>query len=81
MRISCSLLREDSFFSAYIGYSISINIRDVIKSTPQDRLMVESDRSFLPPQGYRGKHGEPVYLPLAVGLLAKIRQVSPEVIV
>ncbi|MBE9512863.1 MAG: TatD family hydrolase [Chloroflexi bacterium] len=75
------MLREDSFFSAYTGYSIAINIRDVIKNTSQDRLMVESDRFFLPSQGYRGKRGEPVYLPLAVGLLARIRQVPPEIIV
>ena len=67
-------------FGAYIGYPTSINMHNVIRSIPGDRLMVETDCPFLPPQSRRGKRNEPAYLPLTVELLAKIRQVSPEII-
>ena len=67
-------------FGAYIGYPTSINMHNVIRGIPQDRLMVETDSPFLPPQRHRGKRNEPVYLPLTVGLLAGIRRVSPETI-
>jgi len=65
---------------AYIGYPSLIHMRSVIKSLPPDRLVVETDSPFLPPQSHRGKRNEPAYLPLTVRLLADIRQVSPETI-
>ena len=65
---------------AYIGYPSSLHMHNVIRSIPQDRLMVETDSPFLSPQGYRGKRNEPAYLPLTVGLLAKVRETLPETV-
>lgn len=65
---------------AYIGYPSSLHTHNAIRSIPKDRLLVETDSPFLPPQSYRGKRNEPAYLPLTVGLLAEIRQVSPETV-
>lgn len=62
-------------FGAYIGYPASNNLHRVIRSIPQDRLVVETDSPFLPPQSHRGKRNEPAYLPQTTKLLAKIRQV------
>jgi TatD DNase family protein len=66
--------------AAYIGYPSSRQAYNVIRSIPQDRLVVETDSPFLPPQSHRGQRNEPAYLPLTVRLLAEIRQVSPETI-
>jgi len=63
---------------AYIGYPASSNLHRVVRSLPQDRLVVETDSPFLPPQGHRGRRNEPAYLPLVVELLAEIRGVSAE---
>lgn len=64
-------------FGAYIGYPSSIHIRDAIRAVPNDRLVVETDCPFLPPQIYRGKRNEPAYLPITAGVLANVRRVSP----
>ncbi len=63
---------------AYIGYPTSAGIHDVIRSIPKDRLLVETDCPFLPPQSYRGKRNEPAYLPFTVKALAEIREESYE---
>jgi TatD DNase family protein len=65
---------------AYIGYPSSRHIYDVIRAIPRDRLVLETDSPFLPPQAHRGQRNEPSYLPLTAGLLAEIRGVSPETI-
>jgi TatD DNase family protein len=63
---------------AYIGYPASSNLHGVVRSIPQDRLVVETDSPFLPPQSRRGKRNEPAFLPRTVELLAEIRRVPPE---
>jgi len=65
---------------AYIGYPTSVGAYDVIRSIPQDRLMVETDCPFLAPQSHRGKRNEPAYLPQTVELLAGIRGVPAETV-
>ncbi|MFC1932332.1 TatD family hydrolase [Chloroflexota bacterium] len=67
-------------FGAYIGYPSPRYMPNVIRSIPQDRLVVETDSPFLPPQSHRGQRNEPAYLPLTVALLAEIREVSPETV-
>jgi len=50
---------------AYIGFDGNITypkareIRDLVKSVPADRLMIETDAPFLPPQEHRGQVCEP----------------------
>ncbi len=61
---------------AYIGYPTSSGTHSVIRSIPEDRLLVETDCPFLPPQSHRGKRNEPAYLPLTVEALAIIREES-----
>ncbi|MFC2006649.1 TatD family hydrolase [Chloroflexota bacterium] len=63
---------------AYIGYPTSAGTHDAIRSIPKDRLLVETDCPFLPPQSYRGRRNEPAYLPFTVKALATIREESYE---
>jgi len=65
---------------AYIGYPTSGNTNSVIKNIPEDRLLVETDCPFLPPQSRRGKRNEPAYLPLTVEALAQIREETTETV-
>ncbi len=62
----------------YIGYPKSTELHEVIKRIPKDRLLIETDCPFLPPQDYRGKRNEPSYLRLTVKKLADIRKETYE---
>jgi TatD DNase family protein len=64
----------------YIGYPASRNSQSVIKGIPLDRLLLETDCPFLPPQAYRGKRNEPAYVAITAGVLANIRQVPLETV-
>jgi TatD DNase family protein len=66
---------------AYIGYPTSVKLHSVIAGLPPDRIMLETDCPFLPPQSHRGKRNEPAYLAITAGLLAKIRKVPVDVII
>ena len=65
-------------FGAYIGYPNAVGMHNVIGSIPLDRLLVETDSPYLPPQSHRGKRNEPEYLPGTIGTLAEIRGASFE---
>lgn len=65
---------------AYIGYPASTGMYDTIRSIPQDRLVVETDCPYLPPQSHRGQRNEPAYLPFTIRTLAEIREVPPETV-
>jgi TatD DNase family protein len=66
-------------FGAYIGYPSS-SLSEVIRSIPADRLLLETDSPFLPPQSHRGKRNEPAYLPMTLAVLARFRNESPEIL-
>jgi len=59
---------------AYVGYPSSAGMHDVFRSIPGNKLLLETDCPFLPPQTYRGKRNEPAYLPLTLQALTEIRQ-------
>jgi TatD DNase family protein len=51
---------------------------EVIKIVPQNRLLVETDCPYLPPQKYRGQRNEPAYIKLTVEKMAEIWGTSVE---
>jgi TatD DNase family protein len=45
----------------------------VARFVPADRLVVETDCPFLPPQPYRGKRNEPAYVTITAARVAELR--------
>ena len=54
------------------------DLRTLAKLTPLDRLMLETDAPFLPPEGFRGKRNEPAYLKFLAEEIARIKEVGFE---
>jgi TatD DNase family protein len=56
-----------------VTYPNARALPEVARFVPADRLVIETDCPFLPPQGYRGKRNEPAYLALTAGRVAEVR--------
>jgi len=65
---------------AYIGYPGNETSAAVIGSIPADRLLLETDAPFLPPQSKRGQRHEPAYMVETAGVVARARGVSFETV-
>ena len=65
----------------YLGYPSSKPLRETIKNIPLERLVVETDCPFLPPQRFRGQRNEPSYILDTLIVLAEIKGLSLEEIV
>lgn len=71
-----------------LGFCISVSgiatfknsgaLREVIKSVPLDRLLVETDAPFLSPVPNRGKTNEPAFVVHTAKLLAELKGMEPE---
>jgi TatD DNase family protein len=63
---------------AYVGYPTARRTHDTFRFIPPDRLLIETDSPFLPPQNRRGQRNEPAYLLSTLAVLAQIRNERPE---
>ncbi len=65
-------------FSGTLTYPKAGTLREVAKEAPLDRLLVETDCPYLPPQPWRGKRNEPAYVVATARQLAEVRGLSLE---
>jgi TatD DNase family protein len=56
-----------------VTYPNARALPEVARYVPEDRLVVETDCPFLPPQGHRGRRNEPAYLALTAARVAELR--------
>ncbi|MBM4274035.1 MAG: TatD family deoxyribonuclease [Deltaproteobacteria bacterium] len=65
-------------FSGTLTYPAAGPLREVAKKIPLDRVLVETDAPYLPPQPWRGKRNEPAYVAATARLLAELNHLSFE---
>jgi len=63
-------------FSGIITFKKSEELRDVVKRTPLDRILVETDSPYLAPVPKRGKRNEPSFVVHTAQLVAELKGVS-----
>jgi TatD DNase family protein len=63
-------------FSGILTFPKSEELREIAKSVPRDRLLVETDAPYLAPKPYRGKRNEPSYVRHTAQVLAETIGVS-----
>jgi TatD DNase family protein len=65
-------------FSGILTFPKSEEIREIAKTVPLDRLLVETDAPYLAPKRWRGKRNEPSYVVNTAEVLAEVKGVSYE---
>ncbi|WP_137133999.1 TatD family hydrolase [Rhizobium sp. FKY42] len=65
-------------FSGILTFPKSEDIREIAKTIPLDRLLVETDAPYLAPKRWRGKRNEPSYVVNTAEILAEVKGVSYE---
>ena len=61
-----------------VTYKNARALPDVARFAPRDRLVIETDCPFLPPQPHRGRRNEPAYVALTAARVAELRGEDPE---
>ncbi|HEY1735884.1 MAG TPA: TatD family hydrolase [Methylovirgula sp.] len=63
-------------FSGVLTFKKSDELRDIARSVPRERLLVETDAPFLAPVPYRGKRNEPAFVKETAKVLAEVKGLS-----
>jgi len=65
-------------FTCNITYTKAEDLRELAKIAPLERLLLETDAPFLPPQELRGRRNEPLYVKNLAAELARLKGLAPE---
>ena len=63
-------------FTCNLTYKKARNLRNLAKLVPLERLLLETDAPFLPPEGLRGKRNEPAYVKYLAEELTRVKGVD-----
>ena len=66
--------------SGPVTFSSAESLREVVKTAPLDRLLIETDCPYLTPHPHRGKRNEPAYVRHVAEAVAQVREESVETI-
>jgi TatD DNase family protein len=65
-------------FSGILTFPKSEELREIARTVPRDRMIVETDAPYLAPKPFRGKRNEPAYVAHTAQVLAETIGVSVE---
>jgi len=65
-------------FSGIVTFKKSEELREIAKTVPLDRILVETDSPYLAPMPHRGKRNEPAFVVHTAQLVAELKGVSTE---
>lgn len=65
-------------FAGNLTYRNAKNLQEVAKKVPLDRLVVETDSPFLPPNSKRGLRNQPAFIVETIDYLANLREMDKE---
>jgi TatD DNase family protein len=63
-------------FNGIITFKNAENVRDALRITPLDKILLETDAPFLTPDPYRGVENAPMYIPFIAEKIAEVKSVS-----
>ncbi len=68
-------------FNGIITFKNAEDLRDIVRSTPLEQILIETDSPFLTPVPHRGKKNAPFYLPYVAEKIAELKNISVEEVV
>ena len=73
---------KTGFHLSFTGLITFVNaLENVVKETPLDRMMLETDSPYLAPTPHRGKRNEPFYVKEVANKVAELKNLSVEDVV
>ena len=69
----CLNLGLDISFAGPLSYPRAVELREACAAAPADRIHLETDCPFLPPQPHRGERNEPSMMRALAKTMAKVR--------
>ncbi len=66
-------------FSGILTFQNASRLREIAKTVPLDRLLIETDSPYLAPAPHRGKRNEPAFVFFVAQQLATLRSSEPDV--
>ena len=64
-------------FSGIVTFQNAAALRDITKTVPLERLLIETDCPYLTPVPHRGQRNEPAFVAYVARLLASLRTDEP----
>lgn len=63
-------------FTCNITYKKAQALRETVRATPLERMMLETDAPFLSPEAFRGRRNEPAYVLKLAEEVARIKEID-----
>jgi TatD DNase family protein len=60
-------------FSGVVTFHNATMLREIVKTVPMDKLLIETDCPYLTPAPHRGKRNEPAYVKLVADTIAAVK--------
>ena len=68
-------------FNGITTFNKAENVRDIVRMSPIDQILLETDAPFLTPVPYRGRENAPFYLPFVAEKIAEVKDLPLEEVV
>lgn len=61
-------------FTGIVTYDRNKSLRDILKHIPLERIMIETDSPFLPPENHKGESNEPAFVIEVAKTIAEVKE-------
>ena len=67
-------------FSGIVTFKNAVELKDVARRVPLERMLIETDSPYLAPVPYRGKRNHPACVPHVAAEIARLRDVPIDIV-
>jgi len=71
---------EKGFYLGFNGIIFKLDLEEVIKNTPLDRMLIETDSPYLSPPPFQNERNSPLYLKYIIERIAKIKGINSKAV-